>query len=60
MIRRVLAQFCIRRVWADPIEEHADLELPLLQVRPQQRGLLVVGELDRTELLHAPAKTSLP
>jgi len=30
----------------NPGEEHPDLEFPLLQIRPQQRRLLLVGELN--------------
>ena len=41
-------------------QEHADLELPLLQVGSQQRRLLVVGELDRVERLRPPADTEPP
>ena len=60
MVRRDLAQLRIRGIRADPIEEHADLELPFLQICPQQRGFLIVSELDRTELLGTPADAKPP
>src|SRR6478735_6796776 len=51
------AQFLIRRLRAHAAKERAHLELPFLQVRTKQRRLLVVGELDRTKRLGAPADT---
>src|ERR1022692_4778129 len=55
-----LQQLGIRRVRADAVEEHSDLELPPLQVSPQNVRLLIVGKLGRREALGAPADPELP
>ena len=45
------AQVLVRRVGADTLKERADLPGPLLQIRPEERQLLVVGKLGGGELL---------
>ena len=57
MQRRDPAQVLVWRVGADALEERADLPGPLLQVRAQNRRLLIVGNLGGGELLH-PAPLS--
>lgn len=40
-------QLLVRGIVVDTLEEGADLELPPLQVGPEDGRLLLVGELDR-------------
>src|SRR3954451_6020757 len=51
MPRRDPPQVLLRRVRADSMEERPDLPGPLLQVRAEERQLLLVGELRGGELL---------
>src|SRR5690242_9622865 len=54
------AQLLVGGVRADAPEEGANLELPLFQVGAKQRRLFVVGELDGTKWLSAPADAQPP
>ena len=47
-------------VGTDAVEEGADLPFPLLQVGAQQRGLLVLGDLGRGELLERRRRARRP
>src|ERR1700733_1944142 len=55
MVGRDPEQLSVRRVGTDATEERADLELPLLEVRAQERRLFCVGQLQRAERLSRPA-----
>src|ERR1039458_2020967 len=57
MIRRDPAELIVRGVRPDTVEECPDLELPLLQIGPQHRRLLIVGELDRRKWFCPPTDT---
>src|SRR3954454_5265257 len=46
-------------VGSDPVEEHADLELPPLQVGTQHRNLLLIGQLSTAKCLGASADPQL-
>ena len=56
---RDLQQLGLGSVRADPVEEHADLELPALEVGPQHARLVRVGELGGGERLGAAAHPQL-
>src|SRR4051812_14553753 len=62
--RRVLTDdredLCVAGVGSDPIEEHADLELPPLQVGAQHRNLLLIRQLSTAKCLGASADPQLP
>jgi hypothetical protein len=61
--RRVLAgdrvDLCVAGIWSDAVEEHADLDLPPLQVGAQHRHLPLVGQLATAECLRALADLQL-
>src|SRR5678815_1641052 len=48
-----------RGVLSDALEEAADLEPPLLDVEPEDRRLLRVGQLDGADRLAAPSQPEL-
>src|SRR5918994_1481154 len=54
------AELVVGGVGAHALEEHADLNLPALEVGPQHRDLLVVAELARPEVLDLLADPELP
>src|ERR671910_649525 len=54
------AELVVGGVGAHALEEHADLDVPALEVGPQHRDLLVLGELTRPEVLDLLADPELP